>query len=532
MKPQTMAALLCLAGCGAPGAPAARGPRPATPVAPPASQKAATVDLAVAARRACETGSAARCLEVTDRLARGKGDTDQTVQRLFRRACGGGSDAACMRLRSKSKVQKRADLVVAALTDMAQRNKKTGTTGEPLRAVSLRCDGGDGAACAEAALRHEDGKGVPKDAKKGHRFHRLACALGHWFSCNNLTLIYKDSLGEKLSRRMFSRMCESGSAYGCYWIAARLMSGLGGLPKRPKQGLELMKRACDGGHGPACYSVALRQADESKKRALLQRGCKGGCPDSCEELKHAADTSSELATARKACLKGRAVGCYTAAKKLMEVTLANVNSLPRRQKRAVAYLTKACQMKHGPACTGLGDCYASGKGVLEDDKRAARLYDRGCKLGDPQGCSNLALAHDLGEGVKEDAPRAMALYDKACRARLLSACESLGERHLDSGASPRNRREGARLLLRACKGGRLEACEGNGLVLRALNKLVRASKDDVVVRYSLQQLMYDLSNRKPERFRPKHYARIRKDCKARKTHACAVKRLVDRNSIR
>ena len=34
-------------------------------------------------------------------------------------------------------------------------------------------------------------------------------------------------LGEKISRRMFSRMCDRGSAYGCYWIAARLLSGLG-----------------------------------------------------------------------------------------------------------------------------------------------------------------------------------------------------------------------------------------------------------------------------------------------------------------
>ena len=538
MRTPLLLIVIWLSGCaGAHEGPPAHASRPAKTAAP-ASQKAASTDPTREAQRACEHRDATKCFEVTRDLARRKGNSDQTVQQLFRRACAGGSDAACLLLQGKSKIQKRTDLMLSALTDMAQRNKKTGTTGEPLRAVLFKCRGGIGAACAEAALRYEDGKGVSKDAPKGHRFHRLACALGHWFSCNNLTLLYQDKLGEKVSRRMFSRMCDGGSAYGCYWIAARLLSGLG-LPKRPKQGLKLMKKSCDGGHGPACYSLALSETDESKKETLLQRGCKGGCPDSCQELKQVAQSESQVAAAKMSCRKGEAKGCHTAGMQLMAIDLAKLPAPPRRQKRALAYLTKARQMKHGPGCTELGNCFDAGKGVKEDKERAARLFGQGCKLGDAGGCSKLALAHDLGEGVKKNVPRAMALYGRACKAGQLSSCQSLGERHLDPDFTPRNPRKGARLLMRACKGGEHEACEsivkrvgkgsiGYGLVLRALKKLQRASKDDVVVAYSLQQLLYDLGNKKPDQYRPRYYKLISKDCRARKPRACAVKRLVDR----
>jgi len=453
------------------------------------------------------------------------------LQRLLRRACGGGSDPACLELKATRKIQEKADLVVAALADMAQRNKKTGTTGEPLRVVLHRCGEGDGAACAEAALRYEEGKGVAKDARQGHRFHRLACALGYWFSCNNLTLMYEDSLGEKISRRMFRRMCDGGSAYGCYWIAARLMTGLGGLPRRPKQGEALMVKACHGGHGPACHDLAMGQPDEAKRRALLQRGCEGGCPDSCKAVKREAEARANLAAARKACLGEQAAGCHAAA-----LSLSQLGGAPRLA-RAAAYLTKACQMKHGPACAELGRAHAAGSGVKQDRARAAALYGQACDLGHAAGCTELASALDRGEGIEEDTPRAMKLHARVCDAGHLASCHSLGELHLDPDAEGRQPAHGARLLLRACKGERYDACDAlvtrtgrKGVsyaqVLAALKKMHRASRDDLVVRYSLHQLAYALGNPKPESYETNHHARISKDCRARKPGACAVKRLV------
>ena len=536
MKPMILT-LLVLSSCATVEPAPTSQPGPSSRPAP-ASRPTSPAALTREAERQCHASNTKPCLAAVSTLAHRLGQDHRTVQQLWRRACGAGSDEACLLLVQKSKMETRTDLVVAALTEMAQRNKKSGTIKGTLASFTARCEGGHGSSCSEAALRHEEGKGVPKNPRLGRHYHRLACALGYWFSCNNLTLIYEDRLGEKISRRMFMRMCQRDSAYGCYWIAARLLSGLGGLPKRPKQGQALMKKSCDGGYGTACYSLALGQSDEQQKTALLQRGCKGGSPDACEELKRTTGARAALVKARKACLGDRGEGCYTAGLKLMQLDLAMLPSKPHRQQRAVAYLTKGCQLKHGPACTELGLCHADGKGVARDRKRAAALYGQGCTLGHASGCARLANCHELGEGVPRDRKQAAVLYQKACHAGLLSACRSLGELYLErENGPPRAPRKGARLLLRACTGGEHDACEAiarrlgrKGVaypqVLAALRKLRRASKDEMVVRFSYGILLAELGDRKPPAHRRDFFGIIRAACKVRKPAACAVKRLI------
>ena len=100
--------------------------------------------------------------------------------------------------------------------------------------LEKKCTAGDGASCSTLALLYQDGKSVPADRKKAHEYFRLACQQGHWPSCNNLTVEYKDPLGEVESRKRFKKLCDGGDAQSCYWLGARYISGLGGLPEKPK----------------------------------------------------------------------------------------------------------------------------------------------------------------------------------------------------------------------------------------------------------------------------------------------------------
>lgn len=78
------------------------------------------------------------------------------------------------------------------------------------------------------------------DPKRAQALHQLACIGGYWYSCNDLTVLYGDPIGEQQSRKKFEAECEAGSAASCYWIGARLVSGFGGLPKDEAQGKQYL----------------------------------------------------------------------------------------------------------------------------------------------------------------------------------------------------------------------------------------------------------------------------------------------------
>lgn len=319
MRWLALGALLALVGaCGGPAL------RPEGPVASPSGggPRAGTLpareaEAGVSARdeAACREGDAEACRGLAEAYTRGAyvpRDAGRAAA-LFRAACAGGSKRACFDLELHRGDVADADDVAFALLVLAERDDlslrdESGATAEVLAA---RCLTHDGWSCAELARSHEEGNGVPKDAAQAHELHRLACVQGYWFSCNNLTVTYRDPLGEEVSRERFARLCEQGFASDCYWLAARYLTDFPGFPARPEEGRALLERACDGGYGTACYSLAERHAygaggtpvDLPRYIELLTRGCEGGSPDACGEL-HA-----PMAQLEEACRAGDRAGC-------------------------------------------------------------------------------------------------------------------------------------------------------------------------------------------------------------------------------
>jgi len=114
------------------------------------------------------------------------------------------------------------------------------------------------------------------------------------------------------------------------------------------------------------------------------------------------------------------------------------------------YLTRACDLDHGPACA------SAGARVLErmpsDAKAARALFEKGCVLDDATSCFN------FGRALADEAdPEPMeAAYTKACDASQAQACANLAV-HLHEG--PRKHPERAHAAAdRACGLGIGLAC--------------------------------------------------------------------------
>lgn len=175
--------------------------------------------------------------------------------------------------------------------------------------LGCRCEAGDATACGQLADTLES-----SDPTQAQALHRRACTGGYWYSCNDLTVLYNDPIGEQQSRRKFEAECEAGNASSCYWIGARLTSGFGGLPKDEGRGRAFLQRACDGGYGTGCYTLAaplLYQTppDVAGWRKGMEKGCRGGSPDACAELK------TPLSDWKELCVQGVTGACELARPK-------------------------------------------------------------------------------------------------------------------------------------------------------------------------------------------------------------------------
>ncbi|ETD24248.1 tetratricopeptide repeat protein [Helicobacter macacae] len=64
--------------------------------------------------------------------------------------------------------------------------------------------------------------------------------------------------------------------------------------------------------------------------------------------------------------------------------------------KAAELWKKACDMKNGDACNGLGVLYAKGQGVRQNLSTAKQYYGKACDLGNQVGCDNYKLLHNQG----------------------------------------------------------------------------------------------------------------------------------------
>jgi serine/threonine-protein kinase len=121
-------------------------------------------------------------------------------------------------------------------------------------------------------------------------------------------------------------------------------------------------------------------------------------------------------------------------------------------------LKAACARGEMSACTNLGEMYADGQGVAENDSAAVPLLRRACDGGHMRGCARLGAIYAETNGAYADPKGAIRLLSKGCDAEEAAACSQLAFLYLTGQGVPANKAEAIVLLQKACDAGKADTC--------------------------------------------------------------------------
>jgi TPR repeat protein len=65
---------------------------------------------------------------------------------------------------------------------------------------------------------------------------------------------------------------------------------------------------------------------------------------------------------------------------------SHANGIPKDEKDAVKFFSKACDGGEVQGCRALGDNYMKGTGVPKDRKAGMEIFKRACEGGDQRSC--------------------------------------------------------------------------------------------------------------------------------------------------
>ena len=150
--------------------------------------------------------------------------------------------------------------------------------------------------------------------------------------------------------------CEKGTTRDCMAVSMKYLKGLDGTPKSDTDAAKYMKLACDTDDVFACtmYGKMLRDG-------------RGVTPDK----------AAAAAIFEKACAKDGKDACTSLGLALMKTD----------KTKAATVLTKACELKDGLGCMGIGSLYLHGNGVKKDVAKAKTLLTKACSLGAKSACA-------------------------------------------------------------------------------------------------------------------------------------------------
>lgn len=100
--------------------------------------------------------------------------------------------------------------------------------------------------------------------------------------------------------------------------------------------------------------------------------------------------------------------------------------LPKDEKEAIRWFTRAAEQGYAEAQHNLGVCYAFGKGVAEDKVESVRWFRKAAEQGIADSQNNLGIALQNGIGVKTDRVEAVEWFRRAADQNYPDAQTNLG----------------------------------------------------------------------------------------------------------
>lgn len=183
------------------------------------------------------------------------------------------------------------------------------------------------------------------------------------------------------------------------------------------------KAQCDKGSPESCFNYGRIVARKSRAAALPfhEKACDGDVGDACAEVGWAmlpdtdgpdvlSQSRAALATLKKACAMGSALGCDRAGDVLSDEDYKVLDIAA-----AVRAYDRGCSLGRGVACWSLSQMYFKGKDVPQDSKKGVALLLKACQGGSADECNDLANVLTRGSyGVAVDLESAYRANKRAC----------------------------------------------------------------------------------------------------------------------
>jgi hypothetical protein len=259
--------------------------------------------------RACDRESSTGCYNLGFMLQKGEGGTIDKPRALgfYKRGCELGDGSACLKAAVAFRdgdivgVKKDAELATFYARRGCDRDVKeacdligarppggssmggggSGSGGDgPASAGEVSdmikaCKDGNADACFAAAVRFDEGKGVPVNKQEAVTGYRIACEKGDPRGCHNLGIMLIDGEGipknldqgiknlntacERGLKRscdalvgIMDRECQRGNADACTILGGWVLRGKNGLETNVQRGVGLLRKGCQMGDKDAC----------------------------------------------------------------------------------------------------------------------------------------------------------------------------------------------------------------------------------------------------------------------------------------
>jgi uncharacterized protein len=117
---------------------------------------------------------------------------------------------------------------------------------------------------------------------------------------------------------------------------------------------------------------------------------------------------------------------------------ANGQGVPQDDAEAVKWFRKAADQGDPYAQFNLGNMYAEARGVPQDDAQAVKWFRKAADQGDPGAQYNLGVTYQRGQGVPQDYAEAIKWYRRAADQDHASAQTNLGYMYAEGQGVPQD----------------------------------------------------------------------------------------------
>jgi len=375
--------------------------------------------------------------------------------------------------RKKAEEEKKAKALAEA---RAKAEAEREPTAEELEAAVRKYESDSSKGDVQATLRlakcYMEGKGVPRNHKKGFELYNSEVlaeepvALLEMGRCHHLGLGTAKDLRQAIN--CYQKAAEMGNPDARCELAWCFATGEG-IPKEVDVAHEIFSEVAETEHAGAicglgyCYQRGLGvEVDEKKAIAQYQKSASlghaagytflGRCylhgkdkdDDKAFELfKEASDRGDRVGKYHLARMYYEARGVEKDAAKAVKLfqeaaVLGDTEALlrlgrcymkgdgtERNPSQAVKLYQRAADRDHTGGMIALGECYEKASGVNRDFMKAAELYQRAADAGDPRAILKLGECYENAKGVKKSAEEAVKHYRRAQEAGLNEATTRL-----------------------------------------------------------------------------------------------------------